>query len=540
MRLRDLIFVSLVLGGGLALARGVLRPSASAVIPGKAQSALSAVGDADLRPIVAEVDAGFRRRWAEKGIHPAAPAPELAVLRRLSLALVGSIPSLEEIRQFEARPADDRLEAWVESLLRDRRSADNLAERFARALVGTEDGPFLQFRRRRFTTWLSNAILENRPYNTVVRDLIADQGLWTDHPATNFISVTFNPENERPDPERLAARVARAFLGVRLDCAQCHDHPFQPWKQADFRGLAACFGGVYSSLRGIRDRDSTYLPVDRKTRENVKVEPRVPFHPELLPAAGSPREQLAGWLVNPGNPSLARATVNRVWAILLGRPLVDPVDDIPVAGELPPVLDLLARDFSSHGYDLHRLIRIITATEVFRLDSTEISPAGSDGPRDETWAAFPMTRLRPDQVAGAVLQLASLRTLGPQSPWFVRLATYTGRNDFVRRYGDTGEDEFAAGGGTIPQRLLLMNGDIVTEKTRDGLFNASRRIAELAPEDRQAVEVAYLTVLTRHPTPDELAHFESRLAGTKGQERKDRLTDLFWTLLNTTEFSWNH
>lgn len=167
------------------------------------------------------------------------------MLRRLSLALVGSTPSLEEIRQFEARPADDRLETWLESLLRDRRSADNLAERFARALVGTEDGPFLQFRHRRFTTWLSDAILANRPFDAVVRDLIADQGLWTDHPATNFISVTFNPENERPDPERLAARVARAFLGIRLDCAQCHDHPFQPWKQADFRGLAAYFGGVY-------------------------------------------------------------------------------------------------------------------------------------------------------------------------------------------------------------------------------------------------------------------------------------------------------
>ena len=192
----------------------------------------------------------------------------------------------------------------------------------------------------------------------------------------------------------------------------------------------------------------------------------MPFHPELLPAAGSPREQLAGWIVNPSNPSLARATVNRVWAVLLGRPLVDPVDDLPVSGELPPALELLAGDFSSHGYDLHRLIRIITATEVFRLDSTEVSPAGSDSQREETWAAFPLTRLRPDQVAGAVLQSASLPTLGPQSPWYVRLATYTGRNDFVRRYGDTGEDEFAPGGGTIPQRLLLMNGDIVTDKTR--------------------------------------------------------------------------
>ena len=95
-------------------------------------------------------------------------------------------------------------------------------------------------------------------------------------------------------------------------------------------------------------------------------------------------------------------------------------------------------------------------------------------------------------------------------------------------------------GGTIPQRLLFMNGDLVRDKTQDNLFNASRRIAELAPTDEKAVEVAYLTVLTRRPSSEEQSHFVNRLAGTRGQERKDRLTDLFWTLLNTTEFSWNH
>jgi hypothetical protein len=151
-----------------------------------------------------------------------------------------------------------------------------------------------------------------------------------------------------------------------------------------------------------------------------------------------------------------------------------------------------------------------------------------------------LTRLRPEQVAGAVLQAASLPSLGPQSPWYVRFAAWTGRNDFVKRYGDMGEDEFASCSGTIPQRLLMMNGELVREKAGDGLFNASQRIAEQAPTDRHAVEVAYLTVLTRRPTPEERTHFESRLAGTTGQERKDRLTDLFWTLLNATEFSWNH
>jgi hypothetical protein len=536
MRIRDLIFVSLMVGGGLALARGTLKPPAPRAVAGDPRGNRSA----ELNQIVAEVDKSFHRQWAERTLQPSSPAAELAVMRRITLALCGTIPSLEEIRQFEARAPEGRLEGWVNDLLKDRRTADYLAERFARALVGTEDGPFVQFRRRRFTTWLSDAILANRPYDALVRDLIADQGLWTDHPATNFVSVTFSEDTKSPDPERLAARVSRAFLGMRIDCAQCHNHPFQPWKQADFRGLAAFFGGVYSGLRGIRDQESFYHQLDRKTKETVSVEPRVPFLPELLPADGTARTRLAAWVVNPANPNLARATVNRMWAILFGRPMVEPVDDLPVSGELPQVLSLLASDFSSHGYDLHRLIRIITATEVFRLDSLAGSATEADSQRDESWASFPITRLRPEQVAGAIFQAASLSTLGAQSPWIVRFAAYTGRNDFVRRYGDSGEDEFAPASGTIPQRLLFMNGDLVNEKTKDNLFNASRRIAELAPADASDVEVAYLSVLSRRPTPEEGAHFEKKLAGTKGQERKDRVTDLFWTLLNSTEFSWNH
>jgi hypothetical protein len=531
--LRDIVFLGIALGGVGTLAAGLLRPLERVAAPPSRPT----VPRADLGPIVAQVDDGFRRRWAEQRLVPAARAPELAVMRRLALSLCGTVPSLEEIRRFEAGPAAGRLDDWVDDLLHDRRCADYLAERLARVFVGTEDGPFLRFRRRRFVAWLSDAILEDRRYDAVVRDLIADQGLWTDHPAVNFLAVTIDEQTERPTPDRLAARVARAFLGVRLDCAQCHDHPFQPWKQADFRGLAASFGGVHSDLRGIRDAKNDYRPFDRKTREPRLVEPCVPFRAELMPDQGSPREQLAAWVTDPRNPNLARVTVNRVWALLLGRPLAEPVDDLVAAGEIHPALITLAEDFAFHGYDLHRLIRIIAATEAFRLDSA----AGEAGEKHEAaWAVFPMTRLRPEQVAGALFQAASLTTLGPQSHWFARLVVSTGRNDFVRRYGDTGEDEFDARAGTIPQRLLLMNGEIVRDRIKGDLFNASARIAGLAPDDPKAVEAAYLAVLTRRPTPEESAHFIGRIAGTSGDVRKDRLTDLYWTLLNTTEFSWNH
>ncbi len=531
---RDVVFLAVVLGGAGIMGAGLLRPSESP----PAQPTKPLAVRSDLQSIVAAVNTSFRDRWAEQRLAPAAPAPELTVMRRLALVLCGSVPSLEEIRRFEARPKEGRIEAWLDDLLGDRRCADYLAERFARAFVGTEDGPFLLYRRRRFIAWLSDALLENRPYDSLVTELISDRGLWTDHPATNFVTVTFDPDAGRPTPDRLAARVARAFLGARIDCAQCHDHPFQPWKQSDFRGLAAFFGGAHSNLRGIHDTENDYMPPDRKTKEPVKVEPRVPFCPELLPEKGNPREQLAAWVVDRRNPNFSRATVNRVWALLLGRPLAEPVDDLRAAGELHPALGHLADDFAEHGYNLHRLIRTIAATRVFRLDSA-VAETPSDA-QEEAWAVFPMTRLRPEQVAGALFQCSSLTTLGPQSHWFIRMVTYTGRNDFVRRYGDTGEDEFDTRGGTIPQRLVLMNGDIVRDKIKSDPFTAPGRIAALAPDDRKAVEIAYLAVLTRRPSPEEESYFMTRLAAAAKEQGKDRLTDLFWALINTTEFSWNH
>jgi hypothetical protein len=134
----------------------------------------------------------------------------------------------------------------------------------------------------------------------------------------------------------------------------------------------------------------------------------------------------------------------------------------------------------------------------------------------------------------------ALETLDRQSPILGRRATATGQAQFLQRHGDMGEDEFDARAGTIPQRLLMMNGDLVREKTKEDLANAATRIGWLAPSDRAAVEVAYLTVLTRRPSPEEADHFAARLGGTRSKERGRHMTDLFWTLINSTEFSWDH
>jgi hypothetical protein len=436
----------------------------------------------------------------------------------------------------------------------DRRYGDYLAERLARAVVGIEDGPPFVYRRHRFTSWLSDQLMANRPYDALVRELIATDGFSTDKPASNFVVSTLDPTNKNaPDRVRLASRTARAFLGIRLDCAQCHNHPFQPWKQGDFEGLAAFYGQVEFGFSGIYEKHGMEYEIDDKRAGKTRVvRPSVPRRKDLVPDSGNRRQQLAAWVTAKENPFFARATANRVWALLFGLPLIDPVDDIgtvllePLENLEPTdparlqrlVLDRLADDIVKHDFDLHRLIRVIAALNVYRLDSA--SPDELTEAHDRYWAAYPMTRLRSDQVAQSLLQACSLTTVNYESNFLVRLAFSDQERKFIERYGDTGEDEFEGRGGTIPQRLLMMNGALVHEKTKDDFVNASARIAKLAPNDAKAIEVAYLATLTRRPTPEELEHFQKRLAKESGRTKEQALEDLYWTLLNSTEFAWNH
>jgi len=506
----------------------------------------------DLAVVVAKINQEFRDHWREKGLSPAARADDLAIARRLSLALTGTIPSLEEIRELEkVRPAD-RVNWWLAHLLEDRRYADYVAERLARAYVGTENGPFIVYRRRRFVTWLADQLEKKTPYDAIVRELIADTGLWNAEPAVNFLTVTARQqEGNRPDEVRLAARTTRAFLGMRIDCLQCHDDRLgnvtlgaadepRGGKQADFHKLAAFFGQARTGLTGIQDDpkrsyQTKYLEADK---EEV-VAPQVPYGEEIFDGRGTRRQQLARWVTNPNNKPFARATANRLWAILFGRALLEPVDSIPLFGKYPPGLETLAEDFISHGYDVKRLIAIIAATDVYQLDSKadfEVTPA-----HEQEWAVFPVTRMRPEQVAGAVIQASSLTTINADAHIFSQLGKFIQTNQFVERYGDLGEDEFIDRGGTIPQRLLMMNGELVKERTdQNPVQNAATRIAMVTPKNHQAVETAYLVTLTRRPTPAELAHFTKRLADREERNRAGAMEDLYWVLLNSTEFSWNH
>jgi hypothetical protein len=210
-----------------------------------------------------------------------------------------------------------------------------------RGYVGTEQGQFVIFRRDRFRNWLSEQIAQRVPYNQMVAAMISNQGLWTGEPATNFISAAVADGNI--DYNKLAGRSVRAFLGQRIDCAQCHDHPFDDWKQQEFQGLTAFYGQVRVSIVGIEDKGGEYEVEDRKTLEKSVVPPSVPFHAEWLPSAGTRREKFAAWVTHPENRRFERAIANRVWGLLFGRAYVEPVDGMPNPPglESPDLLDIL-------------------------------------------------------------------------------------------------------------------------------------------------------------------------------------------------------
>lgn len=493
--------------------------------------------------------------YAERsGLEIAAPDDSLAVCRRLSLALVGSTMSLEEIRAIEQIEPERRVKWWTEHLLADKRWSDNFSARISRACVGTHVGPFLLFRRRKFNTWLSSQLEQDVPYDRIVRQMVGADGLWTDTPAVNFVTATMDEGNNgRADPIRLAGRTCRAFLAMRIDCLQCHDDVLQKTNfgslddrregtQHDFHGLAAFYSGTAAGdpvFRGIvedkRDYKFKFLHAD----DEETVQPSVPFCSDLLPSDGKPRERLAQWITHPDNKMFGRATVNRVWALMFGRALVEPVDDIPLVGDLPPMLDLLADDFVKHEYNLRRLVALIAASDAFQRSSRaefEVTPA-----HEQAWAVFPLVQLRPDQVASSIIQSCRLTAIDNNSSIFLQLKAFGEGQDFVKNFGDRGEDEFDADPITITQRLLMMNGKMVSESTKvDLVGNATTRIATYVKKDDEAVRLVYLNILNRYPTEEEQAEFKAHIETKRGNERARAVGDLAWAMFNSTEFSWNH
>ena len=531
--------------------------------------------DASVLQAARRVDEAFDEDWNAKGLRPAPQAAWNTVARRISLGMVGNGLSLEEYRSLEKLPEQQRVSWWTEYLLEDRRWADHFAERFARATVGTAGGPFLIYRRRKYVDWLADRFQENMDYDKIVRKILVARGSWTDSPEVNFLTATMDEaDTNKPDAIRLAGRTSRAFLATRIDCLQCHndylgnvkfskqvssqdnttetsgttEDSLRVGQQSDFHQLAAYFGGIKmdNPFSGLKNEGSVYKTKYLDQETETEVLPSVPYGQAWCSEPSSDRQGLAQWVTHQNNRAFARATVNRVWAILTGKPLVQPIDDIPAQGPYPPGLEPLADDFIQNGYDLKRLVRVIVSTRVYQIDS-QWSQGDSaqteliDETYEKSWAVFPISQLRPEQMAAAVHQACRLKTIDASSSILSQLEMYGGINDFTAAYGSRGEDEFAEQSVTVPQRLLMMNGKYLAERIDNNpIMNASTRIARLAKDDATAVQTAFVSTLNRPADEQEQEYFTQRLIGKRGDQRSGELGNLYWVLLNSSEFQWNH
>lgn len=497
-----------------------------------APSAIAAASEPHERESIStlarQLDSIFQSAWRDGGIEPAPPSDDAMFLRRITLDLTGSIPTGTEVRTFLADKRPDKRARVVDELLKNPRHSRHMAALWRDVLLPRDTA---ERTAETFEAWLQSKFHEQVAYDEIVRDILTARVTAGQSEASLFIAA------HQTKPEELAASASRAFLGVEVRCAQCHDHPMARWKQDDFWGLAAFFArvqGPTATAPGVRVDDRPDGDVQHpKTRAVVL--PRFFDGTEFREATAEPRRAvLARWVTATDNPYFARAAVNRIWWILFGRGMAHPVDDLGPhnRGTYPEVLDVLAADFTSHGADLSRTLRIVAATRAYQLSSAV--PAGTDG-LEAAYAAMPVRSLSARQVYDSLLQAAGNReTLEAASPM-----VKAERQAFLRKF-DVPFRQATEFQGGIPQTLTLLNGPFVARMVDPSTGDLLAAL-DASPflNDDQRVETLFLATLSRYPDEAERTRIRKLLADRGPTGRPHALGDILWALLNSSEFVMN-
>jgi hypothetical protein len=487
-----------------------------------AAAAGPATGD-DARVLAERIDARIAARWRDENVKPAAPADDAAYLRRVYLDLVGQAPAVTEVRDFLDDPDPDKRAQLVESLLKTDAHARHLASAWRRILLprGTTATATT------IEPWLQQKFRANAPYDRMAREVLtavpSDPGL------SSFYQALENK------PENLAAAASRIFLGVRLECAQCHNHPTASWKRQQFWEFAAFFSEIRPPGQAAANRPGE-LTIPNTTKV-VRARLLLSDTPALA-AGKDPREILAAWITRADNPFFARAAVNRVWAHFFGVGLIEPLESLgeDSAASHPELLDELARAFAASKFDLRFLTRAITASKAYGL-SSEVSAPGQDRPR--LFARAAVRGLTAEQLYDSLGVVIGRKASLDRNP-AAAAAAFGARAEFVARFDSP--DSPVEAHTSILQALHLMNGKPTADATSLQGNHHLRSIAEARGRtSAERIEELYLLTLARKPRPDELAHLAKYVES--GGPRGDRalaLTDVFWALLNSSEFALNH
>lgn len=485
--------------------------------------------------LAAWLDARFQERWEKEGLTPAPVVDDATFLRRVYLDLVGTIPSVAQTRDFLADNSTHKRENLVDELLADRRYAEHLSHVWRRVLVpGNSPAAAMGMQ---MEPWLQQQFAANVKYDEFARRLVTTKGNGADGaPPLAFYQAQGNT------PDGVASSVSQIFLGVRIGCAKCHNHPFAAWKKEDFWGMAAFFAGINGGNPQQPNATIVETKLAKIKPENSNVEYSARFlwgDPPQIPPDKFPREVLAQWLTSPQNPNFSATAVNRVWQQLCGRGMVSHVDDLDLvpAAERSLVLDDLGRRFAEGGFDLRWLVQGICKSRVYQRASETPSESEKDEKTDAAQLPThrPLKTLAPEQVFDALEQALSLPVAkADDSPRHngQRLQLIARLNE---AFGDSAPDQYRAG---IPQTLLMMNGTLVSRATDLDESRTLRAVVE-APflKTDERIVTLYLAALTRPPRPNELETLRDLVKSRASEdERRKAYAEIFWALLNSPEF----
>ncbi len=487
------------------------------------------------------VDELAAARWKKLGLRPSPPCDDATFLRRVTVDLCGRLPTAAEARAFLADPAADKRARLIDRLLDSPDYPAFFAMRWGSILRNSNLAGATQAAYA-FHNWIKDQIARNRPYDEFVRGIVAAAGEWPDAPAVNWYWQMRDDQLHQ-----VTADTAQVFLGIRLQCARCHHHPYERWSQDDYYGLAGFFTRLGRKSFGEPPpyyAASSVTTGEINPRTGKTPEPKYPDGPTATFAPeDDPRHALVDWMARPDNPFFARALVNRLWGHFLGRGLFHEVDDQRDSNppSNPELLDALAKDFIRHRFDVKHVIRTILNSRVYQLSS---EPTPDNRMDRQNFARYYARRMLAEVFFDAVNQATGTKANFSGMAAGARAVDLPHEgfgsyflDTFDRPRRVTGCECERSTGATLAQVLLLANSDEVENKLRagDGLVAKLVKAKKATPA---IVEELYLTAYARRPTKAEREKATAYVG--KQANRQQALEDVLWVILNSKEFMFNH
>ncbi|EDY19592.1 protein of unknown function DUF1549 [Chthoniobacter flavus Ellin428] len=489
------------------------------------------------------------------GMPPSDPCDDSTFIRRVSLDIAGRLPTLEESQHFLADTDPAKRDKLIETLLASPEYADYFANKWSALLRNKRSKPAEAPTTFAFYDWIHDSLQANRPYNLIVRDLLCATGDAQDDPPVAWYRQVKEPQQEVED-------IAQLFLGMRMQCAQCHHHPFEKWSQNDYYSFSAFFTQLGRKPVTTKEDEAIFhrrgiaTAINKKTKQPVRPAALV-TGPLDIPADEDPRIELSKWMSNPKNPFFARTLVNRYWKHFLNRGIVEPEDDMRETNppSNPELLDALAQHFIDSGYDLKALIRDITRSQTYQLSAV---PNHYNAQDRQNFSRYFAKRLTAEVLFDSINTITRTPANFPGMPPGTRAISLPDNSFNAGSYFLTvfGRPESSSAcecertqEASLAQALHLLNAKDIQEK----LASDSGAAAKLAADprtDEEKLRELYLAAYSRPPEAHELelakAYLDKPRKGADGQPvdaakgKRMGYEDIIWAVLNTKEFLFNH